>query len=127
MNIEIIGKGARLCDAARHLSDLELGDGYPGSLIILPIPTSRDGVHITGTNTPLSELFIDKGSFVLNVLKVIQTYAPLVVVGIVGLEFVSTKNLLIRVAFYVAIALVVIFMFYPGTWSEFVGVVNNIK
>ena len=47
--------------------------------------------------------FIDDGTFVMNVLKVIQTYAPLVVVGIVGLEFVSTKGLVTKIIFYVAI------------------------
>lgn len=70
--------------------------------------------------------FIEAESMVMNVLLVIRTYAPLIVVGIVGLEFVSTKNLLIRIIFYVAIALVVIFMFFPETWTQFVGVVNNI-
>ncbi len=69
--------------------------------------------------------FIDSSSLVYSVLKVIQTYAPLVVVGIVGLEFVSNKSLLMRVIFYVAIALVVVFMFFPSTWSEIVGVVSK--
>lgn len=69
--------------------------------------------------------FIEANSMFMNVLLVIRTYAPLVVVGIVGLEFVSTKSLLIRIIFYVAIALVVIFMFFPNTWSQFVGVVNS--
>lgn len=70
--------------------------------------------------------FIEAESMIMNVLLVIRTYAPLVVVGIVGLEFVSTKNLLMRIIFYAAIALVVIFMFFPNTWTQFVGVVNGI-
>ncbi|MBQ9795436.1 MAG: hypothetical protein IJW36_00545, partial [Clostridia bacterium] len=41
--------------------------------------------------------FIPNDSFVMNVLRVIQTYAPLVVVGIVGLEFVSTKGLIAKI------------------------------
>lgn len=68
--------------------------------------------------------FIDNGTFVYSILKVVQTYAPLVVVGIVGLEFVSTKSLLVKIVFYVAIALVVVCMFFPGTWSNFVGLVD---
>ncbi len=71
--------------------------------------------------------FIAADSTIMNILLVIRTYAPLVVVGIVGLEFVSTKSLLIKLIFYVAIALVVIFMFFPNTWSQFVGVVENVK
>ncbi len=69
--------------------------------------------------------FIPADSFIMNVLLVIKTWAPLVVVGIVGLEFVADKNIVFRVIFYVAIALVVIFMFFPGTWSQFVGLVNG--
>jgi len=69
--------------------------------------------------------FIAKESMVMNVLLIIKTYAPLIVVGIVGLEFVATKGWLIRILFYVAIALVVIFMFFPNTWSQFVGVVDK--
>ena len=68
--------------------------------------------------------FIDSSSFIYNVLAVIKTWAPLVVVGITGLEFVSTKSLVIRLVFYIAIALVVVFMFFPATWSNFVGVVK---
>ena len=68
--------------------------------------------------------FIAADSFVLNVLKVIQTYAPLVVVALVGLEFVSTKGLVVKIVFYVAIALVVVCMFFPGTWSNLVGLVG---
>ena len=67
--------------------------------------------------------FIEAESMIMNVLLVIRTYAPLIVVGIVGLEFVSTKNIIMRVIFYIAIALVVIFMFFPNTWTQFVGIV----
>ena len=69
--------------------------------------------------------FIDGTSFIYNVLVIIRTWAPLVVVGITGLEFVSNKGLIVRIVFYVAIALVVVFMFFPSTWSDFVGIVND--
>ena len=71
--------------------------------------------------------FIDEASFIYNVLIIVRTWAPLVVVGITGLEFVSDKNLIIKIVFYAAIALVVIFMFFPSTWTQFVGVVENVK
>lgn len=69
--------------------------------------------------------FIDANSLVMKVLVVIKTYAPLVVVGLVGIEFVADKNLVVRIICYVAIALVVVFMFFPETWSNFVGIVNG--
>ena len=68
--------------------------------------------------------FIAKGTFVSNVLLAIQTWAPLVVVGIVGWEFVADKSFVIRVLFYAAIALLVVFMFFPSTWTQVVGFVK---
>ena len=67
--------------------------------------------------------FIDNGS-ILNVLKVVSVYAPLVVVALTGLEWVSDKSFLVRIIFYAAIALVVISMFFPETWNQFVGLVE---
>lgn len=69
--------------------------------------------------------FIDETSFIFNVLMVVKTWAPLIVVGITGLEFVSDKNFIVRIVFYIAIALVVICMFFPGTWANFVGIVSK--
>ena len=69
--------------------------------------------------------FIPEGSFVMNVLMVIKTWAPLVVVGLVGIEYVADKNIVWRILFYVMIALVVIFMFFPNTWNNVVGVSNE--
>ncbi|MBQ8451736.1 MAG: hypothetical protein IJ538_03055 [Clostridia bacterium] len=69
--------------------------------------------------------FIPEGSFVMNVLNICKTWAPLVVVAIVGLEFVSTKHFVFRILFYVMMALVVISMFFPSTWEQVVGFVNR--
>ena len=62
---------------------------------------------------------------VTNILEICRTWAPLVVVAITGLEFVSNKNFIIKILFLVALAGVVIFMFFPGTWVKFVGLVNG--
>lgn len=62
---------------------------------------------------------------VANILEICRTWAPLVVVAITGLEFVSNKNLIIKLLFLVALAGVVIFMFFPATWDKFVGIVNG--
>ena len=68
--------------------------------------------------------FIDSGTFVYNVLQVIRTYAPLVVVGLVGLEFVADKGLLTKIVSFVARAIVVVFMFFPSTWNYVVGLID---
>ena len=71
--------------------------------------------------------FIDDGSFVLNVLKVIQTYAPLVVVGIVGLEAISKRSLLFQIIFIGLMAIVVIFLFFPDTYANLIGTITAQK
>lgn len=60
-------------------------------------------------------------AWLYNIFVVIKTYAPLVVVALVGLEFVSTKGLLVRIIYYAAVALIVISMFFPATWQNLVG------
>ena len=70
--------------------------------------------------------FIESTSFIYSVLVIARTWAPLVVVGITGLEFVADKGLVIRLIFYIAIALVVVFMFFPDTWTNFVGIVEKV-
>lgn len=69
--------------------------------------------------------FIDETTVVYKVLLIIKTWAPLIVVGIVGWEFVADKSLVWRILFYVSVGLVVIFMFFPNTWNQFVGLVEN--
>ena len=69
--------------------------------------------------------FIPEGSFILNVLQVIKTWAPLVVVAIVGAEYVADKNVVFRILLYIMIALIVIFMFFPNTWSQVVGIIKG--
>ncbi len=78
----------------------------------------------------LALIIIGQGWFtvpaeVLNILNVVKTWAPLVVVGITGLEFVSNKNIIFKIIFIVALVGVVVFMFFPDTWTQFVGIVNG--
>lgn len=55
MEIDIIGSGARLGTAARLLAEGER-DAPIRRLTLLPIPTSRDGVHVAGSEARLGEL-----------------------------------------------------------------------
>ena len=74
-------------------------------------------VLIANANWP----FIPAGTF-LNILNVCKFYAPLALVLVVGLEFISSRRWFIRIIFYVIIAAIIVFMFFPGTWSTFVGI-----
>jgi len=65
MIIKTFGKGERLSVCGGILEGSSLGK-Y-SEIIILPIPTSKDGVHITGTDLELDEAIdsFGEGSFVL--------------------------------------------------------------
>ena len=60
-----------------------------------------------------------------NILRVVQVWAPLGVTAVAGLEFVSEKPFLIKLVYYIMVAALVVFLFFPGTWTNFVGIVNG--
>lgn len=59
-----------------------------------------------------------------NILVVVKVWAPLVVVVIAGLEFTSNKGFIVKLIFLVFVAAVVVSMFFPETWNQFVGMIN---
>ena len=66
MKIKIFGKGERLDFCAKRLSESDSLGRY-SEIIILPIPTSKDGVYLTGTGIKLAEAFasVGEGAFLL--------------------------------------------------------------
>ena len=76
-------------------------------------------VLIINANLP----FITSASL-LNVLNILKFYAPFALLLVVGLQVTSKQPFLIRVIFYIAIAVIVIFQFFPGTWENFIGTIN---
>ncbi len=79
----------------------------------------------------LAEAIILQGWFeapdiVGQIISIVKQYGLIVLVGIVGLEFVSNKNLIIKLLFIVAMAAVVIFQFFPGTWDSLVEKVGGV-
>lgn len=64
MKIENYGVGERCAEAMRLLIECEQADALPtgiGRVVLLPIPTSRDGKHLTGSDVLLSEVTSDVG------------------------------------------------------------------
>ena len=64
MIIENFGTGARCDEALRLLLSAEAEGIFPPSLkrvVLLPVPTSRDKVHLSGTDKLLGEIFSDVG------------------------------------------------------------------
>ena len=66
MNIKTFGKGERLSVCAELLGKAACLSKY-SEMIILPIPTTKDGAHLLGTEVTLAELVatVGEGSFVL--------------------------------------------------------------
>ena len=54
MKIITIGQSGRLQAAAKRLAEASADRVL--RLVLLPVPTSRDKIHVTGTDTPLTEL-----------------------------------------------------------------------
>lgn len=62
---------------------------------------------------------------VLNILAIVKVWAPLIVVGIVGLEFVQDKSFILKLLFLILCAVVVLSMFFPSTWEDIVGIIKK--
>lgn len=60
----------------------------------------------------------------LNVLNVLKFYAPLALLLVVGLQVTSKQPFVVRIIFYIAIALIIVFQFFPATWDNFVGIIK---
>ncbi len=61
---------------------------------------------------------------VLYILDLVRTYGALLLVGVVGLEAMSKRNFVFRVIFYAAVAVIVIFLFFPGTYTNLIGLLG---
>lgn len=62
---------------------------------------------------------------VLNVFKIILNYGFLVLCAVVGLEAMSKRNFIFQLIFLAMLALIVIFLFFPGTYENLIGLVNK--
>lgn len=65
--------------------------------------------------------FIPAGSL-FNILNALRIYAPLALLLVVGLQLTAKQPFALRIIFYVTIAIIVVFQFFPATWENFVGV-----
>lgn len=64
--------------------------------------------------------FIPEGVF-LNILEILRTYGSLILVGVVGLEAMSKRNLVFQIIFIALLALIVVFLFFPGTYENLIN------
>ena len=67
--------------------------------------------------------FIPEGVF-LNILEILRTYGSLILVGVVGLEAMSKRNLVFQIIFIALLAQIVVFLFFPGTYENLINLVK---
>jgi len=58
-----------------------------------------------------------------NIFNVSKTWLLLGLVGIVGLEATIKRNIIIRIFFYLILAILIIFHCFPGTYEYLIGLV----
>ena len=61
---------------------------------------------------------------VLNVFEVIRNYGSLVLIAVVGLEAMSKRNYIFQIIFLALLALIVVFLFFPGTYDNLINIVK---
>lgn len=67
--------------------------------------------------------FIPTG-IITNILSIIRTYGSLALIGVVGLEAIAKRNFIIQIIFVLLMVLIVIFLFFPGTYQNLIGIVK---
>lgn len=68
--------------------------------------------------------FIPEGT-IMNILEILRTYGSLLLVAVVGLEAISKRNVIFQIIFILLLALIVVFMFFPGTYENLIGIVKK--
>ena len=61
---------------------------------------------------------------VLNVFEVIRNYGSLVLIAVVGLEAMSKRNFIFQIIILALLALIVVFLFFPGTYDNLINIVK---
>ena len=68
--------------------------------------------------------FIPEGT-IMNILEIARTYGSLLLVAIVGLEAMSKRNIIFQIIFIALLALIVVFIFFPGTYENLIGIIKE--
>lgn len=67
--------------------------------------------------------FIGEGTF-FKVLEILRTYGSLALVGIVGFEAMAKRNIIFQIIFLALVALIIVFLFFPGTYQNLIEIVK---
>ena len=61
---------------------------------------------------------------ITDILEIIRTYGALLLVAIVGFEAMSKRNIIFRIIFLALLAVIVVFMFFRGTYENFINIIK---
>ncbi len=61
----------------------------------------------------------------VDIFNVSRTWLLLALVAVVGLEATIKRNILVRIFFYLLLAVLIIFHFFPGTYDYLIGLVKH--
>ena len=67
--------------------------------------------------------FIPNGTF-KDILEIIRTYGSIALIGVVGFESVCKRSTVFKIIFLVLLAIVVVFLFFPGTYDNLINLVK---
>ena len=55
---------------------------------------------------------------ILSIMSIMRHYGALLLVAVVGMEAFSKRAFPLRLAFYIAIGIIVLFLFFPATYQN---------
>lgn len=58
---------------------------------------------------------------VMTVVSFIKEWGALILIAIVGMEAMCKRAAIFRIIFYLLVAVIVVFMFFPNTWNAIIG------
>ena len=69
--------------------------------------------------------FLDKVPWLFKALTVVKEYGGLLLIAIVGIEAMVKRNIFFLIIFLALLALVIIFLFFPGTYQNFINLISK--
>ncbi len=67
--------------------------------------------------------FLASVPIVTKILNILLHYGALLLVAVVGLEAMVKRGFVFRIIFYVCLAIIVIFLFFPATYENLLGLI----
>ena len=67
--------------------------------------------------------FLNGVPTLLKILNIAKEYGGLLLMAIVGLQSMSKRNVVLRIVFLAFLAIIVVFLFFPGTYENLIGLI----